>query len=72
MELLVATGEVLKISRSENEDIFLAAALSLGSLGIILTVTLQCEPAFRLCKTGFSTSLHDVGTKHEFDFISCS
>ncbi|KAJ7380922.1 hypothetical protein OS493_004507 [Desmophyllum pertusum] len=48
LELMKADGEVIYCSRDQNKEIFLAALCSLGALGVILSVTWQCEPAFRL------------------------
>lgn len=48
LELVAGTGEVVTCSRAVNRDIFLAACCSLGALGIITKVTIQCEEAFYL------------------------
>jgi L-gulono-1,4-lactone dehydrogenase len=48
LELVQADGSVLACSSSENADVFAAARVGLGALGIIVTVTLQAVPAFRL------------------------
>ncbi len=48
LELVTADGSVLTCSASENADIFAAARVSLGALGIVTAVTLQAEPAFLL------------------------
>jgi len=48
LTLITAQGEKIYCSKTENSDIFNAAVCSLGSLGIITSMTLQCEPAFRL------------------------
>ncbi|KAF9329109.1 hypothetical protein BG006_007810 [Podila minutissima] len=48
MTMITASGERLYCSKTVQPDIFNAAVCSLGSLGIITTMTLQCEPAFRL------------------------
>lgn len=48
LELVLADGSVLTCSREENPDVFAAARVSLGALGIVTSVTLQAEPAFRL------------------------
>jgi L-gulonolactone oxidase len=48
LELITASGEVIRASRNENPDVFAAARCGLGALGLISTVTLQCEGAFRL------------------------
>lgn len=48
MELVVGTGEVLRCSATENAELFSAARVGLGALGIITAVTLQCVDAFTL------------------------
>ena len=44
LELVTADGSVLTCSATENPELFTAARVSLGTLGIIATVTLQCVP----------------------------
>jgi FAD-linked oxidoreductase len=41
-------GQVVSCSEQENPQLFKAAVLSLGALGIITEVTLQCVPAYNL------------------------
>lgn len=41
-------GEIIACSRTENFEIFKAAQISLGCLGIITEITLQCVPAYHL------------------------
>lgn len=48
LELMTAGGELIYCSREKNKEIFLAALCSLGALGVIVSVTWQCEPAFKL------------------------
>ncbi|MGA7204292.1 MAG: D-arabinono-1,4-lactone oxidase [Specibacter sp.] len=48
LELVTGTGEVLRCSRMENAELFSAARVGLGALGIITSVTLQCVDAFSL------------------------
>ncbi len=48
LDLVQADGTLLSCSAEDNPDIFDAARVSLGALGIIARVTLQCVPAFRL------------------------
>lgn len=60
MELLTSDGQQRTLSKEKDVDIFLAAALSLGSLGIITKVTLQCEPAFRLQEVKYGMKLQQV------------
>ncbi|XP_035667342.1 L-gulonolactone oxidase-like [Branchiostoma floridae] len=60
MTMMTASGEVLRLSREENKEVFLTALVGLGSLGIILTVKIQCEPAFNLHQVQFSCSLDKI------------
>jgi L-gulonolactone oxidase len=48
MELLLANGTLLKLSENQNKDIFKAALVSMGSLGVITTIELEVVPAFYL------------------------
>lgn len=49
LRMMTADGETHTID-AQRPDLFSAARLSLGALGIITEVTLQCEPAFRLAE----------------------
>jgi L-gulono-1,4-lactone dehydrogenase len=48
LELVTGTGEVLRCDDHANADVLRMARVSLGALGVITEVTLQCVPAFRL------------------------
>jgi L-gulono-1,4-lactone dehydrogenase len=48
LRLITAEGTVLDCSADQNPDVFDAARVGLGALGVLSTVTLQCEPAFRV------------------------
>lgn len=48
LELVLADGSVVSCSPTERPDLFAAARLGLGALGVISTVTLECEPSFIL------------------------
>jgi len=48
LEIITSSGEIVKCSKTENPELFSAARCGLGALGIIITVTLQCEPAYNL------------------------
>jgi L-gulonolactone oxidase len=48
LQLVTADGSLLDCSPTENPEIFGAARIGLGALGVITSVTLQCEPAFFL------------------------
>ncbi|MGC5345315.1 D-arabinono-1,4-lactone oxidase [Streptomyces sp. DT171] len=48
LELVLADGSIVTCSSVERPDLFAAARVSLGALGVITTVTLQCVPLFAL------------------------
>ena len=48
LTLLLADGSHRLCSRVDNQDLFLATLCGLGATGIILSVQLKVEPAFRL------------------------
>eukprot|EP01137_Pigoraptor_chileana_P025351 Opistho-2@94729 len=48
LRLITADGVVLECSAANNPDVFECALLNIGSLGIVVSVTLQCERAFQL------------------------
>lgn len=48
MRLLLSDASIVNCSKSENEDLFEAALISLGGLGIVVSVTLQVDAAFNL------------------------
>jgi L-gulono-1,4-lactone dehydrogenase len=48
LELVLADGSTVTCSADQRPDLFNAARVSLGALGVISTVTLRCVPAFDL------------------------
>ncbi|HEX5541054.1 MAG TPA: D-arabinono-1,4-lactone oxidase [Micromonospora sp.] len=48
LTLVTAAGEVLRCSATEHPDVFAAARVGLGALGVIVNVTLRCVDAFLL------------------------
>lgn len=48
MRLITASGEVLACSETKNREIFKAAQVSMGMIGIISTLRLQLIPAYKL------------------------
>ena len=53
-------GEIVNCSETEHEDLFKAAQVSLGALGIITQITLQCVPAYKLELLNKKESLTEV------------
>jgi L-gulono-1,4-lactone dehydrogenase len=60
VQLVLADGSLLTCSADENADVFMAARVGLGALGVIATVTLQCEPAFALAAAEAPGELDEV------------
>jgi L-gulono-1,4-lactone dehydrogenase len=60
MEVVTGDGVVLRCSRNEEPELFAAARVGLGALGVISTVTLRCRPAF---------TLHAVNEPKRFDDV---
>ncbi|MDT0345763.1 D-arabinono-1,4-lactone oxidase [Streptomyces litchfieldiae] len=48
LELVLADGTFTRCAADERPDLFAAARIGLGALGVISRVTLRCEPAFAL------------------------
>ena len=60
LELVLADGSVVSCSADENPDLFSAARVSVGALGVLSTVTLQCVPAFTLAADERPMALDEV------------
>ncbi|GHH95832.1 D-arabinono-1,4-lactone oxidase [Streptomyces capillispiralis] len=48
LELVTADGSVLTCSAKENPDVFAAARIGLGALGVVTAITFAVEPVFLL------------------------
>lgn len=48
LRLVLADGSVVEASPTQDPELFEAARLGLGTLAVVLEVTLQCVPAYRL------------------------
>ncbi|KAL8872566.1 MAG: hypothetical protein Q9174_001824 [Haloplaca sp. 1 TL-2023] len=57
LKVVLADGNEVSCSASENTDLFRAALVSLGAIGIIIEVTFQAVPGF---KVQWSQSLHPL------------
>ncbi|KAF1847021.1 FAD-binding domain-containing protein, partial [Cucurbitaria berberidis CBS 394.84] len=64
IEMVLATGEVITASESENADLFKGAAGSLGSLGITIKLELRLIQAKRFVKLIYQpySTIHDTIT----------
>jgi D-arabinono-1,4-lactone oxidase len=57
LKIMLANGRIEACSAERNQDLFRAALVSLGALGIILEVTFQAVPAFNI---EWQQSLHPL------------
>jgi xylitol oxidase len=46
LEMVTGNGEIVKLSRDSDGDLFSGAVVGLGALGVITKLTLDIEPAF--------------------------
>jgi L-gulonolactone oxidase len=69
LDLVLATGELLHCDAGENPEIFAAARVGLGALGVLVTVTLQCEPAYALAAAEAPATLDEVLAELELNVI---
>ncbi|KKK24799.1 hypothetical protein P175DRAFT_0431041 [Aspergillus ochraceoroseus IBT 24754] len=74
LTLMLANGQLVRCSGTSNQALFRAALISLGALGIVVEVTLQAEPTFKISWTQTRRHLSSVlddwssglWTSHEF------
>ncbi len=60
VRVATADGSIVSCSADENTDVFNAARVSLGTLGILTEFDLQCLPAYALRETGGRMAVTDV------------
>lgn len=48
LEIITSSGDLIKCSKDERQDIFYSTLCGLGCIGIIVSAVIQCEPAFQL------------------------
>lgn len=59
LTLMNAHGELIVCNRTQNHELFTFARLSLGTLGIVVTVTMQCVDHYVLEDRRFSLAFHE-------------
>ncbi len=67
LELVTPNGDIIVCNRERDADIFYAAQVSLGSLGVITRVTLNTEPTYKLVRKSWLMPLEQVFD--EFDSL---
>jgi FAD-linked oxidoreductase len=60
LRMVNGLGELVECSPTQNVSLFKAAQVSLGALGIITEITLQCVPAYRLALQNLKEPLDTV------------
>jgi FAD-linked oxidoreductase len=60
LQLVLADGSIVTCSAGDQPDLFAAARVGLGALGIITEVTLRCVPAFALAAEEGPEPVQDV------------
>jgi len=60
LRLVAASGRVLELSPDRDPEVFRAARVSLGCLGILSAVTLRCEPAYDLVEESGPVPFEDA------------
>jgi L-gulono-1,4-lactone dehydrogenase len=60
LEIVLADGSIVTCSATERPELFAAARVGLGALGIVTSITLQCVPAFALHVVEDSMPLADA------------
>jgi len=48
IEMITASGDIVKLSRKQDGEAFLGAVVGLGALGVITKVTLDLQPTFQM------------------------
>ncbi len=78
MELVLADGSVLECSQPSDPETLRAARVGLGALGVIVSVTLRCVPAFTLNRFDHPLALDETlarldeldGSNDHFEFYT--
>ena len=62
-QLLLASGETLHCSPSQNAEIFAAGRTSMGSLGVMLEIAMNVRPVYKLLEKNFLLSIDELWSR---------
>jgi L-gulonolactone oxidase len=65
LRLVTASGEVVRCSAGEDPDLFRAARVGIGALGVVSAVTVRCAPAYTLRRVDEQQPLDEVLARFE-------
>jgi len=65
LRIIDAAGNIVEASSVQNAELFAAARVSLGALGVVSTVTLRVVPLFHMRKTVLSMPLEEILARHD-------
>ena len=71
LEIIAASGEIVKLSRKEDPNFFQGAVVGLGALGVITKITLDIQPAYQMRQYVYE-NLSFAAMKDHFDAIQAS
>lgn len=60
LRMVTASGEILTISEASDPDLFKAACVSVGALGVMTQITLQNRTAYRLKARNWAAPINEV------------
>jgi FAD-linked oxidoreductase len=78
LRLVTAGGDVIEVSSDREREMYLAARVSIGALGVVSAVTIQCVPLYTLHRHDAPLPLEDtldrlddhVETNDHFEFFA--
>jgi FAD-linked oxidoreductase len=61
--LILANGDVLSCSATENPEVFAAGRVSMGTLGLMTEISMHVVPAYKLVERNFALPISDLFEK---------